>query len=274
MKRIGNKKIKKLNKINSKSNETNQQIMDCLDKILAKIESEFNPIIEKYEKLNIFLKEPQLKKEYKSLISLLNSFKDNLKQHFLDLGQKIQKILLENNNNEKKNKNSEDINNEQMKNIEDELNNILNIQVTNQNKEINQIQNLEVKLHEYMNKVDELDFDKIDKLYDYYNKVGGDKIENIILKNDFIEQYNYKDLHFQKKDKDNNGKKGNEIENNEDEYQKLNIIQTLNHDSDIHNFNTAIKNDNSIINGIINMNEENKDNAIKYIHSLLEKKDK
>ena len=116
-----------------------------------------------------------------------------------------------------------------------------------------------------MDELDKLDFNKMDKLYNNFNDVNKKEIENIILQNDFIEQYNYKEFDFQNE----NNKEENYIDKFKGSNQinnQLNI-NTLNHDSD----SIKISNKNQIINGIVNMKENNKEDAIKYIQSLINK---
>ena len=120
-----------------------------------------------------------------------------------------------------------------------------------------------------MDEIDNLDFNKIDKLYDSYN-TNQNKVENIILQNDFIEQYNYKEFEIKNENKKDNG--NNDNDNEEENVEDIMNINTLGHDSESANLEN--KNKKIIIDGILNMNEKNKDNAIKYIQNLIKNENK
>ena len=202
-----------------------------------------------------------MQKELKSLISSLNTFKNNLKNIFFNLGINIGNTYNENsdyneyNNNQNTINFSYDIIYNEFVNIESIIKDINIIENKNKRKKRKQIENLENKLHEYMDEIDNLDFNKMDKLYDNYNN-NKNEVENIVLQNDFIEQYNYKE--FEIKNENNNN-----IEVNAG--MKINSLNTLGQDSD------SMRNKKKIIDGILNMNENNKDNAIKYIQNLIKK---
>ena len=247
-----------------KKSNVNDKILLILKQNWDKIELEYDSLIKKLGKFNNFLSNSEIQKEYKSLILLFNNFKSNFKNIFFNLGKNIGNInnnINENkvNDNSNKIKLSYDNINNQLDNIESTIKDINNIQTKNKSKKRKQIENLENKLHEYMDEIDKLDFNKIDKLYDNYND-NKNNIENIILQNDFIEQYNYKDFEL---------KKENNKDNNDEEEYIDNVINinTLNHDSESINY----ENKNKIIDDIINMKENNKDNSIKYIQLLMKK---
>ena len=103
--------------------------------------------------------------------------------------------------------------------LESIIKDINTIQNNNKNNKKIKIQNLENKLHQYMDEIENFDFDKIEKYYDLYNNFDKNDFEKIILKNNFIEQYNNKDVVI------NKGSYENDLLN-------LLNINTLNHDSD------------------------------------------
>jgi len=271
--------FKNIDKNNNKSNiknnsNINGKILLLLKQNWDKIEIEYNSLMKKSEEFTKVLIDSQIKKEYKLLISLFSNFKDNVRNVFFNVGINIGNLSSNNNNN-----NDNDIENNNSNLIKETYDNIYNeflslesiikdinnIQINSKKKKKKQIENLENKLHEYMDEVDKLDFNKIDKLYNNFNDENKKEIENIILQNDFIEQYNYKEFDFQNEN--------NKLDNYIDKFKGSNQvnsqlnINTLNHDSDSMKFN----NKKQIINGIVNMKENNKEDAIKYIQSLINK---
>ena len=182
-----------------------------------KIGNEYDLIIKKFEKFNEKIKEQELKKEYKSLISFLIDFKNNFKNIFFNVGINIANISTT--DTEKINLSYDNIYNE-MENLETVIKDINNMHNKKKLNKKLKIQNLESKLHEYMDEVENFDFDNIEKIYDIYNSYNKEDLEKILLKNNFIEQYN-----------------NNEYDFNKDIYDKnLFNINTLNHDSsDINN---------------------------------------
>jgi len=271
--------FKNIDKNNNKSNINNNsningKILLLLKQNWDKIEIEYNSLMKKSEEFTKVLIDSQIKKEYKLLISLFSNFKDNVRNVFFNVGINIGNLSSNNNNNNDndiENNNSniikatyDNIYNEFLS-LESIIKDINNIQINSKKKKKKQIENLENKLHEYMDEVDKLDFNKIDKLYNNFNDENKKEIENIILQNDFIEQYNYKEFDFQNEN--------NKLDNYIDKFKSSNQvnnqlnINTLNHDSDSMKFN----NKKQIINGIVNMKENNKEDAIKYIQSLINK---
>lgn len=261
------KKDKNSNKnILENNSNINGKILILIKQHWEKIELEYNSLMKKLEKFNHLFINTEIQKVYKSMISLFNNFKSNFKNIFVNLGKNIGNLSNDKNNDNKLNNDSitknilyDNINNE-CSNLESIIKDINNIQIKNKKKRKKQIENLENKLHEYMDEVDKFDFNKINKLYDNFNN-NKNGIENIILQNDYIEQYNYKEFEEnENNDCDNNDEKNiNDIMN----------INTLNHESE--SIYSENKNSNKIIDGIINMGEINKDNAIKYIQSLIKK---
>ena len=72
-----------------------------------------------------------------------------------------------------------------------------------------------------MDEIENLDFNKIEKVYDIYNNYNKNDIEKILLKNNFIEKYNDKKYNYNNDNFDDN------IENN-----NLFKINSLTNDSD------------------------------------------
>ena len=252
------------NNIDSNNNTNiNGKILLIFKKQWDKIELEYNTLIKKIENYSKIISSPskEMQKELKSLISSLNTFKNNLKNIFFNLGINIGNTYNENsdyneyNNNQNTINFSYDIIYNEFVNIESIIKDINIIENKNKRKKRKQIENLENKLHEYMDEIDNLDFNKMDKLYDNYNN-NKNEVENIVLQNDFIEQYNYKE--FEIKNENNNNIEVNAGMN-------INSLNTLGQDSD------SMRNKKKIIDGILNMNENNKDNAIKYIQNLIKK---
>ncbi len=270
--------FKNIDKANNKGTVNNNininaKILLLLKQNWDKIEIEYNSLMKKSDEFTKILLDSQIKKEYKLLISLFSNFKDNVRNVFFNVGINIGNLSFNNNNNNNNvdNNNSniiqasyDNIYNEFLS-LESIIKDINNIQINSKKKKKKQFENLENKLHEYMDELDKLDFNKMDKLYNNFNDVNKKEIENIILQNDFIEQYNYKEFDFQNE----NNKEENYIDKFKGSNQinnQLNI-NTLNHDSD----SMKISNKNQIINGIVNMKENNKEDAIKYIQSLINK---
>ena len=270
--------FKNIDKANNKGTVNNNininaKILLLLKQNWDKIEIEYNSLMKKSDEFTKILLDSQIKKEYKLLISLFSNFKDNVRNVFFNVGINIGNLSFNNNNNNNNvdNNNSniiqasyDNIYNEFLS-LESIIKDINNIQINSKKKKKKQFENLENKLHEYMDELDKLDFNKMDKLYNNFNDVNKKEIENIILQNDFIEQYNYKEFDFQNE----NNKEENYIDKFKGSNQinnQLNI-NTLNHDSD----SIKISNKNQIINGIVNMKENNKEDAIKYIQSLINK---
>ena len=182
-----------------------------------KIENEYNLIIKKFEKFNEKIKEQEIKKEYKSLISFLTDSKNNFKNIFFNISINI--INISKANTEKINLSYDYIYNE-MENLESVIKDLNNVQNKKKLNNKMKVQNLENKLHEYMDEVENFDFDYIEKIYDVYNSFNKEEFEKNLLQNNFIEQYNNKEVDYNK----------NIYENN------LLNINTLNHDSsDINN---------------------------------------
>ena len=271
--------VKNIDKTNNKSTVNNNihingKILLLLKQNWDKIEIEFNSLMKKSDEFTKILLDSQTKKEFKLLISLFSNFKDNVRNVFFNVGINIGNLSSNNNNNNNNNVDNNNSNKIQASydniyneflSLESIIKDINNIQINSKKKKKKQIENLENKLHEYMDELDKLDFDKIDKLYNNFNDENKKEIENIILQNDFIEQYNYKEFDFQNEN--------NKEEKYLDKFKGLNQINnqlninTLNHDSD----SMKISNKNQIINGIVNMKENNKEDAIKYIQSLINK---
>ena len=214
------KNKKKPLKNNEKSRDKNliQKISNIDGKLISflkqnwdKIENEYNLLIKKCEKFNEYLKEPEIKKEYKTLISLFSAFKNNFKNIFFNVG--INMANISTNTSEKINFSYDNIYNE-MADLELVVKDKNTLQNNNKKNKKMKIQNLENKLHEFMDEVENFDFDKIEKNYDIYNSFKNDDLEKILLQNDFIEKYNIKELDF-----------NNDFENN------LLNINSLNHDS-------------------------------------------
>ena len=267
------KNIEKPNIKSTINNNINAKILLLLKQNWDKIEIEYNSLMKKSEEFTKILLDSQIKKEYKLLISLFSKFKDNVRNVFFNVGINIGN--LSSSNNSKTNNIDIDNNNiiqasydniyNEFLSLESIIKDINNIQINSKKKNKKQIENLENKLHEYMDELDKLDFNKIDKIYNNFNDENKKEIENMILQNDFIEQYNYKEFDFQNEN--------NKVEKYIDKFKGSNQINnqlninTLNHDSD----SMKISNKNQIINGIINMKENNKEDAIKYIKSLINK---
>ena len=214
--------LKKSNKVKDKNiiqkiANIDSNLLSILKQNWDKIESDYDSIIKKLEKFEVKLKEQEIKKEYKSLISDFTNFKNNLKNIFFNVGINIANISTT--NTEKINLSYDNIYNE-MENLEAVIKDINNMHNKKKLNKKLKIQNLESKLHEYIDEVENFDFDNIEKIYDIYNSYNKEDLEKILLKNNFIEQYNNSEYDFIKDIYDKN----------------LFNINTLNHDSsDINN---------------------------------------
>ena len=200
-----------------KISNIDSNILSILKQNWDKIESEYDSIIKKLEKFEGKLKEQEIKKDYKSLITFFSNFKNNFKNIFFNVGINIANISTT--DTEKINLSYDNIYNE-MENLETVIKDINNMHNKKKLNKKLKIQNLESKLHEYMDEVENFDFDNIEKIYDIYNSYNKEDLEKILLKNNFIEQYN-----------------NNEYDFNKDIYDKnLFNINTLDYDSsDINN---------------------------------------
>ena len=254
--------IKQQNNKNSNNNnnlQTNSQALILLKQGWEKILIEYNKIIGKATKFNTSLKDCNLIEEFKEITISVDSFIEFIKNIFFNVGINISSLDLNSNDYSKKdNKNNKMDNLIKMSynNIYNEFLNsqalikeIMNIQVNLRDNKVKRVQNLEKKLHDYINEIDKLDLNQIGN---YYNKVNNlrnkNKIDEIILKNKYIEQYDYNDFEFNEDDKTKN-------------------YNTLNYDFDIDE-----KKEEKIIWNIANMEQKNQVDAINYIKSLIENK--
>ena len=200
-----------------KISNIDSNILSILKQNWDKIESEYDSITKKFEKFEGKLKEQEIKKDYKSLITFFSNFKNNFKNIFFNVGINMANISAT--NTEKINLSYDNIYNE-MENLETVIKDIKDVHNKNKLNKKLKIQNLENKLHEYMDEVENFDFDNLEKIYDIYNSYNKEDLEKILLKNNFTEQYN-----------------NSEFDKNKDIYDKnIFYINTLNHDSsDINN---------------------------------------
>jgi len=129
---------------------------------------------------------------------------------------------LSNNTSEKINYSYNNIYNE-MTDLDLVINDINEIQNNNRKNKKMKIQKLENKLHEFMDEVENFDFNKLEKTYDICNSYNNNELEKILLQNNFIEKYNIKEADYNDENFENN----------------LLDINTLNHDSD--NLNNNMK---------------------------------
>ena len=215
------KYLKKSDK--SKDKNQNQDIVNIDDKLFIYlkqnwdiIENDYDSLIKKMNKFTEYLKESEIKDEYKLLISLFSNLKNKMKNIYFNVGINIGNISI--NHTEKINFSYDNIYNE-MTDLESAVKDINNIQnQIKKNKKI-KIQNLENTLHEFMDEVESFDFNNIEKYYNLYNSNNQDEIEKILFQNNFTEKYNNKKVKSKNQDYENN----------------LLKINTLNHDSDIIN---------------------------------------
>ena len=220
---------KKLLKKSEKSKDKTliQKITNIDGKLLSilkqnwdKIENEYVSLMKKFEKFETIIKEPEIKKEFKTLISSISNFKSNFKSIFFNVG--INMANLSNNTSEKINYSYNNIYNE-MTDLDLVINDINEIQNNNRKNKKMKIQKLENKLHEFMDEVENFDFNKLEKTYDICNSYNNNELEKILLQNNFIEKYNIKEADYNDENFENN----------------LLDINTLNHDSD--NLNNNMK---------------------------------
>ena len=220
---------KKLLKKSEKSKDKTliQKITNIDGKLLSilkqnwdKIENEYVSLMKKFEKFETIIKEPEIKKEFKTLISSISNFKSNFKSIFFNVG--INMANLSNNTSEKINYSYDNIYNE-MTDLDLVINDINEIQNNNRKNKKMKIQKLENKLHEFMDEVENFDFNKLEKTYDICNSYNNNELEKILLQNNFIEKYNIKEADYNDENFENN----------------LLDINTLNHDSD--NLNNNMK---------------------------------
>ena len=220
---------KKLLKKSEKSKDKNliQKITNIDGKLISilkqnwdKIENEYVSLMKKFEKFETIIKEPEIKKEFKALISSISNFKSNFKSIFFNVG--INLANLSNKTSEKINYSYDNIYNE-MTDLDLVLNDINEIQNNNRKNKKIKIQKLENKLHEFMDEVENFDFNKLEKTYDICNSYNNNELEKFLLQNNFIEKYNIKEADYNDENFENN----------------LLDINTLNHDSD--NLNNNMK---------------------------------
>ena len=213
---------KKLLKKSEKSKDKNliQKITNIDGKLISilkqnwdKIENEYDSLMKKFLKFEEIIKEPEIKKEFKTLITFLSNFKNNFKSIFFNVG--INLANLSNKTSEKINYSYDNIYNE-MTDLDLVLNDINEIQNNNRKNKKIKIQKLENKLHEFMDEAENFDFNKLEKTYDIYNSYNNNDLEKFLLQNNFIEKYNIKEADYNKEYYENN----------------LLNINTLNHDSE------------------------------------------
>ena len=141
-----------------KISNIDSNILSILKQNWDKIESEYDSIIKKLEKFEGKLKEQEIKKDYKSLITFFSNFKNNFKNIFFNVGINIANISTT--DTEKINLSYDNIYNE-MENLETVIKDINNMHNKKKLNKKLKIQNLESKLHEYMDEVENFDFDNI-----------------------------------------------------------------------------------------------------------------
>ena len=215
MENIKKKNLKNNSGIKDKSqkdNNINCQMPTILKLNWDKLESEYDSLIKQSEKYLEFFKDSKIKYEYKSLILSFVSFKNNLKKFILNIGENLSKTpefnIKTNNNHKKIALPYENIYND-MTDIESLIKDIYNIQNNIKKKRNIKIQTLENTLHEYMDEIEKLDFNKIEKVYDIYNNYNKNDIEKILLKNNFIEKYNDKKYNYNNDNFDDNTENNN-----------------------------------------------------------------
>ena len=213
---------KKLLKKSEKSKDKNliQKITNIDGKLISilkqnwdKIENEYDSLMKKFQKFDEIIKEEEIKKEFKTLFTFLSNFKSNFKSIFFNVG--INLANLSNKTSEKINYSYDNIYNE-MTDLDLVLNDINEIQNNNRKNKKIKIQKLENKLHEFMDEVENFDFNKLEKTYDIYNSYNNNDLEKFLLQNNFIEKYNIKEADYNKENFETN----------------LLNINTLNHDSE------------------------------------------
>ena len=201
---------KKLLKKSEKSKDKTliQKITNIDGKLLSilkqnwdKIENEYVSLMKKFEKFETIIKEPEIKKEFKTLISSISNFKSNFKSIFFNVG--INMANLSNNTSEKINYSYDNIYNE-MTDLDLVINDINEIQNNNRKNKKMKIQKLENKLHEFMDEVENFDFNKLEKTYDICNSYNNNELEKILLQNNFIEKYNIKEADYNDENFENN----------------------------------------------------------------------
>ena len=201
---------KKLLKKSEKSKDKTliQKITNIDGKLLSilkqnwdKIENEYVSLMKKFEKFETIIKEPEIKKEFKTLISSISNFKSNFKSIFFNVG--INMANLSNNTSEKINYSYNNIYNE-MTDLDLVINDINEIQNNNRKNKKMKIQKLENKLHEFMDEVENFDFNKLEKTYDICNSYNNNELEKILLQNNFIEKYNIKEADYNDENFENN----------------------------------------------------------------------
>ena len=196
------------------------KLISILKQNWDKIENEYDSLMKKFLKFEEIIKQPEIKKEFKTLISSISNFKSNFKSIFFNVG--INLANLSNKTSEKINYSYDNIYNE-MTDLDLVINDINEIQNNNRKNKKIKIQKLENKLHEFMDEVENFDFNKLEKTYDICNSYNNNELEKILLQNNFIEKYNIKEADYNDENFENN----------------LLDINTLNHDSD--NLNNNMK---------------------------------
>ena len=252
IKQVNNKNLNK-NNDNLPDNNKNGQALILLKQGWDKILIEYNKITEKAKKFNTSLKDRNLIKEFKEITLSVGSFVEFIKNIFFNVGINISSLDLNTNinlniDNKKDNLIKMSYNNiyNEFLNSETLIKEIMNIQENLKDNKVRRIQNLEKKLHDYIKEIDKLDLNKIGNCYNKINNSKDkNKIDKIILKNKYVEQYDYNDFEVIEDDK------------------RINV-NTLNYDSDIDK-----KKDEEIIGNIINMEPKNQLDAVNYIKSLI-----
>ena len=238
------------------------------------------------------------KKNFKSIISSLEKFKDEFKNVIFNIS-----LSLGNTSSNSQNKNFNEINiNLSVKDSYDniyneflELESLTKKMISNQNKiqknRNKHFQNIEKKLQGYMEEINEFDFKKINKnlnkFYDEKNNLNTgqindkEKINILLQKNNIVEKYN--PLEYKLNENENN-KNEEEIEMDEyyecynniekDEIIKKNKKLKENNEDKENSERISLsteEKDIKLLNEIVNMNGLNQEDAVKYIKLLISK---
>ena len=263
-----------------------------------KLSLEYDTIVKNVKSFNESLNEEH-KKNFKSIISSLEKFKDDFKNVIFNIS-----LSLGNISSNSHNKNINEINlNLSVKDSYDniyneflELESLTKKMISNQNKiqknRSNHFQNIEKKLQAYMEEINDFDFKKINKNLDKFNdgknilSIGqindNEKINILLQKNDIVEKYN--PLEYKSNESENNK---NEEEIEMEEYYEC--YNNLEKDEVMKKYNKKLKENNEdkdnseiillsteekdikLLNEIVNMNGLNRDDAVKYIKLLINK---
>ncbi len=180
------------------------------------LSSEFDIIVNNVRTFNESLDENR-RKNFKSIITSLDKFKDNFKNVIFNISLSIGNT---NSNSPTKNKNEDNLNlsvknsydniHNEFLELESLTKNMIQYQTKLEKTRNNHFENLEKKLQGYLEEINNFDFEKINKNFDLFESSNdlniNDKINLFLQKNCEVEKYNLNEFNLDSMMDDNNEK--------------------------------------------------------------------